>query len=185
MRAPLALLALTLAIAGCDSGTVPSPADRQAGTDAAEEVDLGLVALHGEGMVAGAESFFFAAGQREVETALAGVLGKAADTAEMSECGAGPMEATSFSGGLTVNFQDGKFVGWNLRRVEVSGAENIVMDADVTIGMATDALENIAGYSPVEGSTLGEEFSVGNDLGGFVEEGEVAMLYAGTQCFFR
>ena len=41
------------------------------------------------------------------------------------------------------------------------------------------------GFAMIEGSTLGEEFMVGDELAGFFEDGAVVMLYAGTQCFFR
>ena len=50
-------LVAALALASCDSGQVPSPADRLAGDVPVDTVDEGLVALHGEGLVAGPESF--------------------------------------------------------------------------------------------------------------------------------
>ncbi len=177
------LLALTLC--ACDSGQVPSPADRLAGDVPVDVVDEGLVTLHGEGLVAGAESFFFAAGRNEVEGAVTDVLGDPTGRTEIEECGAGPMAITSYPGELNMNFQQGSLVGWNVGTAPESEAAGIQVDGDVTIGMAKDQLESAAGYAPIEGSTLGEEFALSNTLGGFVDNGSVTMLYAGTQCFFR
>ncbi|KEO91676.1 hypothetical protein EH31_03115 [Erythrobacter longus] len=181
----LALGVMVLALAACDSGQVPSPADRMAGDIPVDTVDEGLVALHGEGVVAGAESFFFAAGRNEVETALTKVLGEPVSRNEIEECGAGPMQMTSYAGELTLNFQSGSLVGWNIGSAPEGEGENIQIDADVTIGMAADDLAAATGYTPIEGSTLGEEFALSNTMGGFVDSGAVSMLYAGAQCFFR
>jgi hypothetical protein len=176
---------LALALVACDSGQVPSPADRLAGDVPVDVVDEGLVALHGEGLVAGAESFFFAAGQNEVETALTNVIGEPTARNQNDECGAGPMAMTSFSGELTVNFQDGSLVGWNIGTASDGEAEKIKIDSDVAIGMSVEDLVDAAGYMPIEGSTLGEEFALSDRVGGFVDNGAVNMLYSGTQCFFR
>lgn len=176
---------LALALAACDSGQVPSPADRMAGDVPLDVVDEGVVTLRGEGLVAGAESFFFAAGRNEVETALTNVLGKPTGRTQIEECGAGPMAITSFPGELNVNFQQGSLVGWNVGTAAEGEGANIKVEGDVPIGIAKEQLESAAGYSPIEGSTLGEEFALSDRVGGFVENGAVSMLYAGTQCFFR
>lgn len=183
MAMRIALLGLcAVALSACDSGTVPSPADRLNGNGAAsEEIDTSLVALHGDGLVSGAEAFYFAAGQTEVEAALSRTLGKPGDSGTMAECGAGPMEFATFPGGLTVNFQSGGLVGWNLSEA----TDSIQIDADVTLGMSRDDLGQVSGFSPIKDSTLGEEFVIGGGLAGFVEDGAVTMLYAGVQCFFR
>lgn len=179
-----------LALAACDSGSIPSPADRMEGyLDEAAAIDPGSVALSGEGLTAGSESFFFAAGQTEVEAALSRALGKASDMVENAECEAGPMSSASFPGGLTVNFQNGNWVGWNLR----DGAKNISVSGPIELGLDRAELQAIPGYSPIEDSTLGEEFFISGDVAGFVEDaqeeggevGRVAMIYAGVQCFFR
>ena len=115
----------------------------------------------------------------------ANVLGEPVSRNEIDECGAGPMAMTSYAGELTVNFQEGSLVGWNIGTAPDGEAAKIQIDADVAIGMSSDELENAAGYSPIEGSTLGEEFALGDRVGGFVDNGAVSMLYAGTQCFFR
>jgi len=182
---PMRTIALGMAallLVGCGSNDVPSPAERKAGAEAPPDVDPDLVAVHGQGLVAGAEAFYFAAGRNEVESALASSLGKATDTTDMAECGAGPMTSTSFEGGLTVNFQDGNLVGWNL----MGAPDNIVVDADVQVEMGEDQARAAQGFAMIAESTLGDEFVLtGEEIGGFFEEGQVSMLYAGTQCFFR
>lgn len=178
-------LMCALALVSCDSGQVPSPADRLAGDVPVDIAADGLVALHGEGLVAGAESFYFAAGKNEVEGAIREVLGEPVSRIEIEECGAGPIATTSYAGELTVNFQQGSLVGWNLGTAPEGEAGKVQVDADVSIGMPAEDLANAIGYAPVEGSTLGEEFALSDRLGGFVDSGSVSMLYAGTQCFFR
>ena len=180
-------LAGALALAGCDTGTVPSPAERLegAGGAAAEAVDPDMVALNGEGLAVGPEAFFYAAGQTEVETALSRVLGKPGESREMGECGAGPMTGVAFADSLTVNFQQGRLVGWVVGSAVGGGPDNIAIVGGPAIGMPRADVEALPGFAMIEGSTLGEEFMLGDTLGGFFEDGKVAMLYAGTQCFFR
>jgi hypothetical protein len=190
MNRGFALLALAgaLALAACDSGTVPSPAERQQGEASQAPVADNVVELRGEGLVAGPEAFFFAAGQKEVEAALAKALGAPLRSGENGECGAGPMVFTDFAGGLTVHFQEGRLVGWNWHLAQDGDrpASGIVrMAGEVQVGSARSIAEAAPGFAPVEGSTLGEEFALGDTIGGFVTGDAVEMLYAGTQCFFR
>lgn len=179
MRVLTASLAALL-LASCGSNDVPSPAEQLEG-DAAEPVDPGQVTLRGDGLTAGAESFFFAAGENEVKVALANTLGAAETSGDMPECGAGPMNFASYPGGLTVNFQNGMVAGW------VLGAKDdaITVSAEMAIGTPRPTLETISGYSLIEDSTLGEEFFISGGMAGFIEDDAVSMLYAGTQCFFR
>lgn len=175
-----------LALAACDSGNVPSPTDRMNDPAAgAESVAIEGVELRGDGLVAGAEAFYFSAGQNEVVGSLSALLGEPVDNAANEECGAGPMQFASFAGGLTVNFKDGLLVGWNLGRADDAEAQQIAVVGDVQIGSDRAAATSADGYKPFAESTLGDEFSLGPRLGGFIEEDAVSMMYAGTQCFFR
>ena len=181
-------LAGALVLTGCDSGDVPSPAERQQGQTAAQAVPANVVQLRGEGLTAGAEAFFFAAGQAEVEAALANALGASLRSGDNAECGAGPITFTDFPGGLTAHSQEGRMVGWNWHLAQdgdLPGSGTVRLDGDVQLGTARAALESAPGFAPVEASTLGEEFALGNSIGGFLEADQVTMLYAGTQCFFR
>lgn len=188
MRLVLVALAGALALTGCDSGDVPSPAERQQGEPAQGAVAANAVELRGEGLVAGAEAFYFAAGQAEVETALAKALGASLRSGENRECGAGPITFTDYAGGLTAHFQEGRLVGWNWHAPQDGDgpATGIVsLGGKVQLGSPRAEAEAASGFAMVEGSTLGEEFALGSNIGGFIKGDAVEMLYAGTQCFFR
>jgi hypothetical protein len=188
MRYALLALAGALALAGCDSGDVPSPAERQQGEAAQAPVTANAVELRGDGMSAGAEAFYFAAGQQEVEAALAAALGKPLRSGENAECGAGPITFTDFAGGLTAHFQKGRLVGWNWHAPQDGDAPatgTVKLAGEVQISSVRALIEAAPGFSKVEGSTLGEEFALGSNIGGFIKGDVVEMLYAGTQCFFR
>jgi hypothetical protein len=181
-----------LALAACDSGEVPSPADRQNAEvqgAPAGEVDPGLVTVRGDGLTAGAQSFFFAAGENEVKTALTASLGQPLISGELAECGAGPMNFTNYPGGLAVNFQDGNLVGWTLHGPSESSQEaqsaNIEVSSDAAIGTPRAEIEAVPRFSVIEDSTLGEEFFISGQVAGFIEDDAVSMLYSGVQCFFR
>jgi hypothetical protein len=188
MRLALLALAGALALSGCDSGEVPSPAERLQGETAPQALAVDTVELRGEGLSAGSEAFYFAAGQAEVEAAIANTLGAPLRSGENRECGAGPITFTDFAGGLTAHFQEGRLVGWNWHLAQDGDrpATGIVrLAGDVQVGAPRSLAEAAPGYAPVEGSTLGEEFALGGKLGGFIKGDAVEMLYAGTQCFFR
>lgn len=186
-----ALVVLTaLALAGCDSGAVPSPAEGDpGGAGGGVAVAENIVDLRNDGLAAGPEAFYFAAGRSEVEAALARTLGEATGRTANGECGAGPIEFTDFPGGLAVHFQQGRMVGWNWRMPQdgdqtAKGTIRLA-DGDVALGSARAVAEAAPGFARITASTLGEEFSLGPSIGGFIENDAVAMLYAGTQCFFR
>jgi len=175
-------LATALALTGCDSGTVPGPAERRQVDTATQAIAINAVELRGEGLAVDAQTYPFATGQAEAEAALAKVLGQALRTWSNSECGAGPMDFSGYPGGLTLNYQDGVLVGWYLD----AASEKVVPEGGVGIGAPGERVTSLPGFAPVEDSTLGEEFySEAEGLGGFIEEGRVASLYAGTNCFFR
>jgi hypothetical protein len=190
MNRPLVILAAAaaLALTGCDSGEVPSPTERLQGEVPPKAVAANVVELRGEGLSAGPEAFFFAAGQTEVEAALAKALGPVLRTGSLAECGAGPMTFTDFAGGLTAHFQEQRLVGWNWHLAQdgdLPGSGTVNLAGDIQLGSPRTALVAASGFALVEGSTLGEEFALGSNIGGFVKADKVEMLYAGTQCFFR
>ncbi|MEO9635594.1 MAG: hypothetical protein ABJF89_10335 [Parasphingorhabdus sp.] len=109
---------------------------------------------------------------------------------ENEECGAGPMEfAASSETGLTLNFQDGKLVGWFFD----GDGKSAQTAQDITIGSTRAALEKAMPIELQLDSTLGIEFYAQFEdfhfIGGFLsDEGEDAVvesLYSGTTCFFR
>lgn len=180
MRGWMIAMAAVL-LAGCGGNDVPSPNERLSGEQGDSAAFSETVALRGDGLNAGSESFFFAAGQSEVEAALSRQLGAATDSVQMLECGAGKLTATRFPGGLTVNFEQGRLVGWFIEQA----TDTITAPEGLTVGASRESAEEALGFAPFEGSTLGEEFSYGDGLGGIIEGDAVALLYAGKQCFFR
>lgn len=188
MRVALLALAGALVLSGCDSGDVPSPAERQQGEAAQAAVAANAVELRGEGLTAGSEAFYFAAGQAEVEAALAKALGAKLRSGENRECGAGPVTFTDYAGGLTAHFQQGRLVGWNWHAPQdgdTLASGTIRLPGTVQLATPRAEAEAATGFAKVEGSTLGEEFALGQNIGGFIKADAVEMLYAGTQCFFR
>lgn len=187
MRPAFLALAGALVLAGCDGGTAPDAA-ATGDAQAQAPVAANAVALRSDGLAAGAENFFFAAGKAEVEAALAKSLGAALRSGENPECGAGPMTFTDYAGGLTAHFQDGKLVGWNWHLPQDgdrAASGTISLTGAVQVGAPRAAVEAAPGFAKVEGSTLGEEFTLAGNLGGFITGDRTEMLYAGTQCFFR
>lgn len=188
MRIALVALAGALVLAGCDSGGVPSPAEKQEGKAPDAPIAANAVELRGEGLVAGAEAFYFAAGQKEVEASLAKALGPSLRSGENAECGAGPIIFVDYAGGLTAHFQDQRLVGWNWHAPQDgdrAATGTVKLAGNIQLGSARSLVEAAPGFAAVEDSTLGEEFALGERIGGFIEGDVVEMLYAGTQCFFR
>lgn len=188
MRLALVTLAGALALSGCDSGEVPNPAQADRAAPAAA-VEDNVVDLRTDGVAAGSEAFYFAAGRSEVEAALARVLGAAMNSGTNAECGAGPVEFTDFPGGLAVHFQQGRLVGWNWRLPQDGDARPQgtirLAGGEVQLGSPRAVAAATPGFARIDASTLGEEFSLGPSIGGFLENEAVSMLYAGTQCFMR
>ena len=131
----------------------------------------------------------FGVPREQAENALANVTGKADDRSDNNECGAGPMAFTRFDA-MTLNFQDGKFVGWFLGNEK--GAKDYSTPSGIGIGTTRAKAKQSVTITDIEDSTLGEEFSIGTGgtvVGGmFAEPGDAAKvdaLFAGANCFFR
>ncbi|MEO0462103.1 MAG: aspartate-semialdehyde dehydrogenase [Pseudomonadota bacterium] len=183
MRKKLFALA-ALALAACDGGVPPpgqEPLRASSPDNASDEVQLRT-----DGLAAGVERFYFAAGRNEVDGALTRVIGEPFATASNDECGAGALEMTRFRGGLMVNYERGYLVGWIFERDERGSSPSISVAGDVQLGAALAEAEAVDGFKLIENSTLGTEFTLGDKMGGLVgEDGKVSALYSGKQCFFR
>lgn len=125
----------------------------------------------------------FGSSREEIDTIASEALGMTPEISSNDECGAGTMDFSRY-GALSLNFQDGKFVGWYLE-----GKSNLATAEGAALGMGKVEIEKLYKVMPVEDSTLGDEFTTegedGSWLGGFFEDGKVSALYAGTNCFFR
>ncbi len=94
------------------------------------------------------------------------------------ECGEGPMEFATIRG-LTLSFQEGRFVGWSL-------AEKLP-DLGTRGGVGIRSPKSMLRGAKIDReSTLGPEFDL-DGVGGLLdsEEREVIALWAGSTCHFR
>lgn len=189
--------AAALALAACGEGT-PEEAPDGSQFTLQETPNLpadpdGVVRLRGDGLeVTGplGTALAFGSPREAVEAELAKVFEGARDAGTNSECGAGPIAFTEYPGGLALNFQEGKLVGWSLRDDQTMGDGADIATAE---GIALDSSEaELAEAYEVEmiaDSTLGEEFTTPAGIFGFLTgtaaERQVESLHAGTNCFFR
>ena len=94
----------------------------------------------------------------------------------IAECGAVPVTAASWSDGLTLNFQDGAFVGW------VNADPDLAVAGGFRAGMARLSMPPVS----FQITTLGTEFGRGDVFGLLTEgDGAIRLLWSGTTCFFR
>ena len=194
-----ALIAITaLALAGCS----PAAGDGEEGSAATGEAAPANdriavpmeISLTGESIsVAGAAGaagggLVFGTARETVDEELIAALGEPVARDQYGECAAGPMEFTEYGNGLTVNYQDGRLVGWLL--AETEGANGVANTAQ-NIGIGSFEADVTKAYSvePVEDIALGEGFSTDVGIGGFYDPEAmprmVDSLYAGVTCFFR
>lgn len=180
--------------AGDGDGDGSEPAFAMQETPTLPDDPPGAVRLRSDGLdVTGAQgtTLSFDSPRETVEKELARVLGPIADRGRNEECGAGPVDSTRYPGGLTLNFQQGRLVGWFLTRDAETGkaSGDIATDAGVRLGSAAAVLEAAYVIDPIEASTLGDEFTSQQGVSGFLTgDGgakSVESLYAGTTCFFR
>ena len=118
--------------------------------------------------------------------AMTALLGEP-ETSSNEECGAGPLEFADF-GALTLNFQDGGFVGYSVD--DSSTGVELRGPAGLAIGAPRDVVARLDGFQTYEESTLGDEFNVGSGEGNVVvglfdEDGRVTDLWSGAVCTFR
>ncbi|UIP05541.1 aspartate-semialdehyde dehydrogenase [Erythrobacter sp. SDW2] len=173
-RSLLCGIVVSLALAGCGSEVTPPAASDVAA--ASQSIVLG-----GGGFAAGDKTIAFSQERAEAEAALASVMGEPEGRDENRECGAGPMQFTSYPGGLTANFQQDRLVGWFYNEAN----PKVALENGITVGTSRDRITASPQFLPIEGSTLGEEFALGEAVGGFLEGDKVTSLYAGVNCFFR
>jgi len=176
-------LLLALASAACSQGEESAPAQQQEVVDV-EKLEH-VVDLQATGLAVppqgGEEQLDVPFGSRmeAAEATLAGVLGDKLASATNAECPAGPVESSSYEG-LTLNFQDGGFVGWMAEAPYLPRESRAQLLASDTVTL-------------VEGSTLGEEFVIGNPDGLSIsglfdavgDDAKVSRMWAGVNCIFR
>ena len=198
----LTTLVLIGLLAACKPAADKAPADRDPVAPPVPEAKADgpaaattAVSLDGEGLrfidKANGKASLLAFGvpRAQAEEALARVMGTLDDRSTNEECGAGTMDFTRFDA-MTLNFQQGKFVGWFLGNEP--GADQYSTLSGIGIGTTRAKAAESVKLVAIEDSTLGEEFSLGegeNAVGGmFAAPGDAAKidaLFAGMNCFFR
>ena len=193
--------------AGCLVATVPGSADaNERAREVADRDARGAVCAEGEqgaavgdapsppplilqggGLYAGGQSFGFGTPFGRALAHVGATLSKPITRAvSLAECGAGPMEAVEFAGGLTLNAQDDLFVGWVTQARD--GAAPLPSERGLRIGTRRADLE-ASGTLEIYESTIGWEFTAGDGLFGLLAsaapDAEIETLWAGTTCFFR
>lgn len=129
--------------------------------------------------------FDFGVLQSDLEQNFTENLGLTNNPASNDECGAGPMDFAGFDG-LTLNYQDGNFVGWSAGDPS-QGTGALTLDG-ITIGSTRAEIEALRGLQEVADSTIGHEFSaegISFLLSGTEPDAAVTDMWAGTNCIFR
>lgn len=132
----------------------------------------------------------FGTDRAAAEKIIAAKLGAIGSRSSNQECGAGPMDFSEF-GALTVNFQDGRFVGWSLRDGDAS--EVLTTISGIGPGTTRAEMAETVEFEIYEDSSLGTEFYTGGDgvdgYSGLFEseagDARITDLWAGANCIFR
>ena len=108
-------------------------------------------------------------------------LGAPLERTTNAECA---LDVVAFDGGLLVNVQKGRFVGWTVRATEGRALGTM---SGIGLGSTRSALEG-AYAATVRKSTIGEEFSAGG-LSGLLSsdapQATITDLWAGINCIAR
>lgn len=193
--------ALLLAIAGCgqpapETPAAPAaPASPPAATAASAPAPVAAgeaaVALDAGGLMivmkdtGSSRMIDFGLPKARVAAIVTNVAGAPTPESTNSECGAGPMQFIAWPDGLTLMFQEDRFVGWTVNK---DGAEKQSTMSGIGVGSTRSDL--LAAYSGVQVSetSLGQEFSAGGLYGvldGPGAAGKIEVMWAGTSCVFR
>lgn len=163
----------------------PAPASE---TNVVEARDQPALAIDGEGMrlfdqdSGSARPLAFGVPRRQVMAVLA--FRGSPEIGTQQECGAGALDYASWGDGLTLYFQDDKFVGWAAGE---RGSGRVATASGVGPGSTRAELES-AYSARVFQSTLGTEFEAGG-LFGILESprptARITAMWAGASCNMR
>ncbi|MCW3845771.1 hypothetical protein OF829_00860 [Sphingomonas sp. LB-2] len=190
---PPAVNITTVEVDNSTNVTVPEPAAEPAGNAAVTntaEAAAPAVALASDGLTIVLDSGStrhanFGMARDVVVPMVSAGLGKPTGTGRNEECGQGPMDFVDFKGGLDLEFQDGKFVGWDVDGREKGGYTTM---NGIGVGSTLKELRAAFGGVTAENTSLGDEFGAG-DLGGLLTslkpDATITHLWAGSTCQFR
>ncbi len=193
MGVRLVCFVVGLALAACTPETAEVSSDpAQVGEGFAEpaQIAAGLIRLAGDNIAVtgpAGTTLAFGSPRDVVDAELIRAMGPAQDRSSNDECGAGPIEFTDYPGGLRVNFQDSKLVGWTLWRDE--DERSVLTSKGIGVGTSEQEVAEAYSIERMTDSTLGDEFYSSDGVGGFLTQNGtgkvVESLFAGTTCFFR
>jgi hypothetical protein len=178
------VLSATLMIAGLSAQAAPTIAQSK---PAAAVLALDSGGLRVVNSTTGStRSLSFGMKEADALTIVTNLRGKPKNRGINSECGAGPLGFAQWNDGLTLQFQNGRFVGWDLGDRN-TGSKRLTTLAGIGIGTTRTALT--AAYSTnVSETSLGTEFTAGKLSGllsGPQRTAKVTSLWSGTTCIFR
>lgn len=182
------VLALALALAACDRpAATPAAPARPAAPAAPAAMPLRL-ALAPDGLNAivaatgSSQLLAFSRAKSQTLITMTRVEPAPGQESANAECGAGPMSFVAWPDGLTLLFQDERFVGWTVDKPGLTTMDGI------GVGSTRAELLSARPGTTVEESTLGTEFTVG-DMGGLLDgkgpDAKITTLWAGVTCMFR
>ena len=179
MRAAGALGLAALLLAGCDRAppapeqSARVPANSSAIEGPPKQARSAGLRLAGDGI---RPDLTFGASEADVVAAATKTLGAASGTDRIDECGEGPMEFVRF-GGLSLGFQEGRFVGWFARAPFTRRTSE-----GLAVGDPRSKVSVV-----IEESTLGQEFRTPDGISGLLgDDGKsIDALWAGSACLFR
>lgn len=170
--------------------STPNSAEKIEGDDsggpvANDTVPVARLSLASDGlMFGGSHQVAFGAAEAAAEQGVQAALGAEGKRSENSDCSAGPLGLAQYPGGLTLFFQDGKFVGWDVDGRERGG---FAAPKGLAIGATRQHLQD-AGDLQMTASTIGAEFRF-DGISGLLSSkdptGTVTNLWAGTTCILR
>jgi hypothetical protein len=185
------LLTLPLALLACSNE--PEEADDTAGADLSQSPTSNpLIERFGDTVLVvdangvgakGAEPFRFGSERDEVDAGLTGAYGTAPEIGENAECGAGPMQFSTY-GPLQVAYQNDRFTGWLLR-----AGDGVTSVDGIRPGVTTlSALKGERAVREIDSTLPGEFEYTSADFGtirGFSEGDTITALQAGLGCVYR
>ena len=176
---------------GVPDANIPSPApiEPAAGTPPASQ-DAPALALEAEGLrlfnvqTGAATPLAFGLEQQQLLGSLERFKGAAVQGTN-EDCGAGPVQVANWPDGLSLVFQDGRFVGWG-----ADGRAQGGLTTAVGIGPGSTRAELVDAYANVtpRNTTLGTEFDVGGLHGlldGTAPSAKITYFWAGVSCAAR
>lgn len=184
MRFTVTAAPFLLALAACNPSAEEPAGSAETATQEGAPASDATLDLQATGIVVPAQGGAdqldvpFGSTRAAAEASLGSVAGAVTERGENAECGAGPLEMTHYDG-LVLLFSEDKLAGWSATAPYVPPLTRAEMLADPAV-------------KRIEGSTLGEEFTIGlgseviSGLFAGAEDGAaVETLWAGANCVFR